>query len=408
MLRILVISLVVANLLLLGFQDNEPETQPEPAVSRAVERDSGIPTIHLFSEMMQDQGLLSGSRQCFSLGPFHTVEDKDETRSRLMAVSTNISERQTEALVEKGYWVFMPPYGSLLEANKALLSLQALGLDDIAITYDGKWKNAISLGYFMRHGNALRRQESLQERGYEPSIRVQRQAESRYWLDYEQTPGSGLITLDMQNRPNDFMQRALPCPQQDLFDIVQPESQQVVQAAARLQAIDQEAVAAQDQSEDSSTAEEIESTTVEAVEALPEAAGEAGSESGIGIETEGDLDPELESTIETGPVDDAGTTLESAIETGSEGDTGMIPEGALETAPEGDAEAIQEGAIETESDGGAGTDPESVIETDSETDTETIPEGASGTGPEYPVGTGSDSPAATEQESVDDTESGEG
>ena len=64
----------------------------------------------------------------------------------------------------------------------------------------------------MRQENALKRKKGLEDRGYEPLMRVQRQAESRYWLDYEQDPGSDLIALDMQNRPNDFMQRSLPVP----------------------------------------------------------------------------------------------------------------------------------------------------------------------------------------------------
>jgi hypothetical protein len=150
MLRILVISLFVANLLLLAFQDDKPEVKPEIVETTIVEETSNIPTIHLFSEMMEDQGLLSGNRRCFSLGPFHTTEDRDETQARLMEVSARISERETQALVEKGYWVFMPPYASLLIANQELLSLQALGLKDIAVIYDGEWKNASSLGYFLR------------------------------------------------------------------------------------------------------------------------------------------------------------------------------------------------------------------------------------------------------------------
>jgi hypothetical protein len=219
MLRIIVISLVVANLLLLGFQSSNPVAEQEAArpAAAAVE-DSRIPTIHLFSEMMQDQGLLSGNRQCFTLGPFHSPEDRDDVLARLSAVSTRIAERQTEALVDKGFWVYMPPYASLLEANKALLSLQALGLKDVAIIYDGEWKNSISLGYFLRQENAQRRKRGLEERGFRPTMRIRRQAEPRYWLDYEQEPGAGLIALDMQNRPNDFMQRPVPCPEADFLE----------------------------------------------------------------------------------------------------------------------------------------------------------------------------------------------
>jgi len=218
MLRIIVISLFVANLLLLGFEGSKPAAEPEAVASQPIVEDSGIPTLYLFNELAQDQNLMSGSRQCFSLGPFHSTGDMDEVRVQLHEVSAGISERQTQALVEKGYWVFLPPYVSLLEANQVLLSLQALGLEDIAVIYDGDWKNSISLGYFLRQENALKRKKGLEQRGYEPLMRVQRQAENRYWLDYEQDPGSGLITLNMQNRPNDFMQRSLPCPEQDLFD----------------------------------------------------------------------------------------------------------------------------------------------------------------------------------------------
>ena len=218
MLRIIVISLVVANLLLLGFQSSTPAVQPTVKPASVVVGDPGIPTIHLFSEMMEDQGLLSGNRRCFTLGPFHSAADWDDVHQRLQKVATRISERQTEALVEKGYWVYMPPYPSLLEANKALLSLQALGLKDVTIIYDGEWKNSISLGYFMRQENAQRRKKSLEDRGFKPMMRIQRQAEPRFWLDYEQEPGSGLVGLDMQNRPNDFMQRPVPCPEAEFLE----------------------------------------------------------------------------------------------------------------------------------------------------------------------------------------------
>jgi len=213
MLRIVVITLFVANVLLIGFQASKKQPLKETVTASVETADSSVPTIHLFSELMEDQGLMNGNRQCFTLGPFHSRDDKDEIFSRLLEFAVAVQERETQALVEKGYWVFLPPYESLLEANEVLLSLQALGLKDIGVIYEGKHRNSISLGYFLRQENALRRKQALESRGYKPSMRVQRQAESRYWLDYEQVPGSALLTLDMQDRPNDFMQRAMPCPE---------------------------------------------------------------------------------------------------------------------------------------------------------------------------------------------------
>jgi len=225
MFRIIVISLFVANVLLAGFQASRPPAKTEAAASVIEAVQSNIPTIHLFSELMQDQGLMSGNRQCFTLGPFHDIEDMYEVRGRLQEISLSTHDRETQALVEKGYWVFLPPYSTLLEANEVLFALQALGLKDIGVIYDGEQKKSISLGYFLRQENALRRKKGLEAKGYAPMMRVQRQAEPRYWLDYEQNPGSSLIALDMQSRPNDFMQRAMPCPEQPLLEANAIESE---------------------------------------------------------------------------------------------------------------------------------------------------------------------------------------
>lgn len=379
MLRILVISLVVANLLLLAFQDSEPEPLPEREVTPVEESDSGIPTIHLFSEMMQDQGLLSGNRRCFSLGPFHSSEDRDETRTRLLEISSSISERETEALVEKGYWVFMPPYESLLIANEQLLSLQALGLEDIGIIYDGEWQSAISLGYFLRHENAVRRKKSLEERGYEPLIRVQRQAEPRYWLDYEQTPGSGLVTLDMQNRPNDFMQRVLPCLEGGVFDLVETDSQEPVEEIAQLQTLAEE---------DSASA------TEEPAEALPDQDG--------GIEQENTSSAGLESA------DDSGS--EDTVETGQDTETGTEPE--IESVPVTESEDNPEPDSDSETESGNTDEPvteEDTAETEQDTEllTEPVTEGLDSAGPENTADTEVDPESENEpgSENAGDVES---
>ena len=239
MFRIIVISLFVANLLLVGFEASKPPVQT-PAAASVIETgdtqeetaDTHIPTIHLFSELMADQDLISVHRQCFTVGPFHDKEDMIAVRNRLQETSLSTRDRQTQALVEKGYWVFLRPYRSLLAANEVLFVLQGLGLKDVRVMYDGEYRNSISLGYFLRQENALKRKQGLEARGYEPLMHVQRQAEPRYWLDYEQNPGSALIALDMHGRPNDFMQRSLPCPEQGLFETTVAESQQHAESKA--------------------------------------------------------------------------------------------------------------------------------------------------------------------------------
>ena len=329
MLRIAVISLLVANLLLLGFQGSKPAVEPETIAKQAVVEDSSVPTIHLFSEMMEDQNLLSGNRHCFSLGPFHSSEDKNEIQALLEDVSANIIERETLALVEKGYWVYMPPYESLLEANQVLLSLQALGLKDIGVIYNGDWKNAISLGYFLRQENALRRQKDLEDRNFAPRIRVQRQSETRYWLDYEQSPGAALIAIDMQDRPNDFMRRSLPCPEHDPFEISAPVSENLAAGVKQVPSQIPEA--------------EPQSLPVENIEPGPEEK----------------IERQPEGVIEQQPVEEDG--LQSEVNDGSqpavEIDPG--PKEGLDIAPVGNSEVeVPEPVIDTELQNSNETEPE--------------------------------------------------
>ena len=381
MFRILVISLFVANLLLFGFQRSKPAVEEETTVTSTVKKNSGIPTIHLYGEMMEDQGLFTGNRQCFSLGPFHLDEDKEEVRLLLQEVSIRISERQTEALVEKGYWVFMPPYGSLLEANRALFSLQALGLEDIKIVNDGAWKNAISLGYYMRQENAQRRKKSLESKSYQPLMRVQRQGEPRYWLDFEQNPGSSLIALDMQNRPNDFMQRSMPCSEEDVDEFAGENLQEPVQVMAQLQVPEDDNKPVPSRSENLDSGGDIESVPQEQVETLPEQAVETLTEAVIGTGAGDATETEPENAVGTGSGDAIESEPENAVGTGQEEATETEPENAVVTG--------QEDAI--------GTEPENAVVTGQEDAIDTVPENDAGTGQEDVIGTEPENTVVTGQ-----------
>lgn len=328
MLRIVVISLVVANLLLLGFQSSKPSAPVKPRASRAEVVDADIPTIHLFSEMLDDQELIDGNRRCFSLGPFHSIEDRDAMYERLLEVAENVNERQTQALVEKGYWVFIPAYSSYVDANQAVIALQALGLQDVAVIYSGEWEKAISLGYFMRQENAVRRKQDLEQRGYAPMMRVQRQSEPRYWLDYEQKPGAGLIALDMQGRPNDFSSRATPCPEQEppagVSALAQGETAQVLIPAEQEETpLDQEAVA----------------ESADAAEDQPDAASQSPSIEPVETaQVSGDEAAELiEEQVETAVMPT--TTLEDQTGAGAEEPSDAGVESGAGAEEPGDAEA---------------------------------------------------------------------
>ena len=372
MLRIAVISFFVANLLLFAFRGKEPPA-PEKALSRpAVVEDSNIPTIHLFNEMVQDQDLMSDSRRCFSLGPFHSSEDMDEFRGQLDEVSARTSQRQTQALVEKGFWVFLPPFESLLEANKVLFSLQALGLEDIVVIYQGEWENAISMGYFLRQENAQKRKKGLEDRGYTPLIRVQRQGESRYWLDYEQAPGSVLIALDLQDRPNDFMRRSLPCPEQNPFETVAGVAESLAENAAQntaQNAAQNTAQAPTQNLQDDEGSEAVEAVGIDAEEIAGEMARETPEAKvetdpvavdDMGTETVSETEALATEDLADGndqeqvqALEETDTALSGGVESAGSTDTGSVetddppPAPVVVTNPENGPETAAEAAAET-------------------------------------------------------------
>lgn len=218
MLRITVIALVVANLILFGFEVSKPAKKPADAQAHA-ERpaaspgatDPGIPTVHLYSEIEDDPDLMAGARHCYTLGPFHSSAGRDAVRARIEPLAAAVSERRTEAMVEKGYWVFLPPYTTLAEASGTLRALKSVGVRDVGVLYDGEHAGGISLGYFLLKKNALKRKRSIEAKGYRPQMQMQRQAEPRFWLDYELLPGAGLPALDVDSLPVDFTQRTVPC-----------------------------------------------------------------------------------------------------------------------------------------------------------------------------------------------------
>ncbi len=217
MLRVAVIALVVANLILLAFDISKPEAgDPAQAAAAApaaaaAATDPGIPGIRLYSELGDDTAAMSGGRRCYTLGPFHSHAELDAARARIEPLAAGVSERRTEAMVDRGYWVFLPPYATLAEASKTLHFLKLLGFSDVGVIYDGEHARSISLGYFLRRKNAVKRKQSFEAKGYRPQIRTQSQAEPRFWFDFELSPGAELPVLDANRLPVDFEQRAIPC-----------------------------------------------------------------------------------------------------------------------------------------------------------------------------------------------------
>jgi hypothetical protein len=193
----------------------------------------------------------------------------------------------------------------------------------------------------MRQENAQRRKQGLESKGFNPMIRIQRQAEPRYWLDYEQNPGSALIALDMQNRPNDFMQRPLPCPDTDFFEAEVVASQDPGENPAELEASEEEGKVVSVGDEDADMSSSFESL----------APPQAGNTPDNSVETPADQD--------------ADNTSEVAVAALPKPAVGTGPEHTLLTEPVQLKDSAPNQAIageEKSTDGGSGNTPKKEVE----------------------------------------------
>jgi hypothetical protein len=184
------IVMVATNLVILGLQASKPP-QPSPAPdAAAVQTHEELPSIQLLSEL-DGVAAEAAPQSCFTVGPFESSETAAAISELIVEQATGVATRQTEAFVDRGYWVHLPPYESTRAGNGAVEALLDAGIEDIALIRQGRWNRAVSLGYFIEQSNAVRRREQVRALGMDAQMTVRRDDEVRYWVDYVQKSGFG-------------------------------------------------------------------------------------------------------------------------------------------------------------------------------------------------------------------------
>lgn len=211
-LKLIIIALLAANLLLLGLEAAKPPLDMSNDLQAGTPQADPLPGIRLLSELADVDSPQSG-RQCFTVGPFEGRPTVDAIVEMLGAYTSALSLRETEAFVDRGYWVYLPPYGDERGARQALKTLYDAGLEDIAVIKNGVWNNSVSLGYFIDQSGAMMRKDRASELGFKAQTRIQREGESRYWVDYEQRVGVEYASRILGGMVPAGLHRATVCPE---------------------------------------------------------------------------------------------------------------------------------------------------------------------------------------------------
>lgn len=173
--RTLLLALLFANLMLLGYQQGyfgrAPQQGREPErLARQIEPDK----IRLVTDAraVRDNGTAAPETTqtaeapaCLQLGDF-SAEMAARVRRRLDAL--NLGERLAAVEVEAPGWfvVYLPPFETRQAADRAAYELRKRGVTDLMVIGDNSpLRNAVSLGSFKDRDLALKHQTDVENRG---------------------------------------------------------------------------------------------------------------------------------------------------------------------------------------------------------------------------------------------------
>ena len=196
----IVLLLIAANLILLGFNLEVLDT---PGI------DKHEPW-HLGQEMApQNMVLLQESngkkRQrvaaCVELGGFGPDDTRRvDTLLEQLGVNTQFEKRQTQD--EASYMVYLPPYRSQADAERAIANLRNIGISDLYLIVDNSPQRlGISLGLFKTEAAANTQMSALAKRGLR-SLRIGRRETTlvRTWYQVRNPGADTLAALDNLRR----------------------------------------------------------------------------------------------------------------------------------------------------------------------------------------------------------------
>lgn len=124
-------------------------------------------------------------RACYTLGPFSVVADANKAKSFFVGNDTSTQQRAAAVRKRAGYWVYVPPQGSLRKARDVLRSLQSSRIEDALIIAGGTKENSISVGVYANQEKAKMRKQQIARLGFSVVVEPLYRTQPQYWLDVE-------------------------------------------------------------------------------------------------------------------------------------------------------------------------------------------------------------------------------
>ncbi len=110
---------------------------------------------------------------CFEWGIF-SVPSIAGAQSAVAKLSLQATVKEQTSLQAKRFWIYTPPLKTVQEAQEKAAELKALGVEDLFVVQEPKWKNAISFGVFEDEQLALKLLSELKVKGVKDVVKTLR------------------------------------------------------------------------------------------------------------------------------------------------------------------------------------------------------------------------------------------
>jgi len=125
-----------------------------------------------------------GGKLCYSLGPFTKKSQSEKAQVLLKAKNIESKQIRLRDTSRSGYWVILPASETRKEANKHILRLKKLKVNDYFLVATGSHENAVSLGVFSQKKLARRRVDEMIRLGFIPRMESVALPRKVYWLNW--------------------------------------------------------------------------------------------------------------------------------------------------------------------------------------------------------------------------------
>ncbi|MDO9364922.1 MAG: sporulation protein [Methylotenera sp.] len=110
---------------------------------------------------------------CFEWGIFSDTNIAN-AQSAISQLALSATLKQQSSQQAKRFWVYRAPLRSAAEAQLKAAELKALGVENLFVVQDAKWKNAISFGIFEDEQLAIKLLNELKAKGVKDVVKALR------------------------------------------------------------------------------------------------------------------------------------------------------------------------------------------------------------------------------------------